>query len=133
MFEDEGSLRRRPRGFRRKQQMKSYSSPGSFYPPPSQYDAPQLNVSEIPNCYPTSYATYTHEYPSSSIQPPPPPPTFTSDAPWQYQSEYIRNPSPPQHVPPHQNVLDYGSSYHQSYQELYENGGNYFCHILIIH
>uniref|UniRef100_A0A8W7PH77 Uncharacterized protein n=1 Tax=Anopheles coluzzii TaxID=1518534 RepID=A0A8W7PH77_ANOCL len=32
MFEDEGSLRRRPRGFRRKQQMKGYGSGSAFYP-----------------------------------------------------------------------------------------------------
>ncbi|XP_041772789.1 forkhead box protein biniou [Anopheles merus] len=32
MFEDEGSLRRRPRGFRRKQQMKGYGGGSAFYP-----------------------------------------------------------------------------------------------------
>jgi forkhead box protein F len=117
MFEDEGSLRRRPRGFRRKQQMKSYSSPGPFYPS-SQYDGPQLNV-DIPNCYPSSYPTYSHEY-SSPVQAAPP--TF-SDTPWQYQSsEYVRNPSPPpQHAPPQSNILEYSGNY-QAYQP-YENGG----------
>jgi hypothetical protein len=124
MFEDEGSLRRRPRGFRRKQQMKSYSSPGTFFPPPpSQYDSAQLNVSE---CYPASYTTYSHEYSASSIQPPP---TSFSDGSWQYQSsEYVRNPSPPQHVSSIQsNVLDYGN--YQNYQ-VYENNGEltFVCH-----
>lgn len=113
MFEDEGSLRRRPRGFRRKQQMKSFSNPSSFYPP-TQYDAAQINVSDIPNCYPSSYAPYTHEYPGTAVQSAPP--SF-SDSPWQYQpSEYPRNPSPQQ-----TSVLEYGSSY-QTYPA-YENGG----------
>lgn len=115
MFEDEGSLRRRPRGFRRKQQMKTYSSSGSFYPS-SQYDSPQLNVTEIPNCYPTSYSTYSHDYAPTSVQPAVPPPTF-SDSPWQYQSsEYVRNPSPPQ-----SQSMEYGGNY-QTYSS-YENGG----------
>jgi forkhead box protein F len=115
MFEDEGSLRRRPRGFRRKQQMKSFSNPSSFYPP-SSYDSAQLNVTDIPNCYPSSYPSYTHEYSAASVQSAPP---AFSEAPWQYQtSEYVRNPSPPQ-----SNVLEYGNSY-QTYQA-YENGGNF--------
>lgn len=116
MFEDEGSLRRRPRGFRRKQQIKAYSNSGSFYPPAS-YEGPPINVSDIQNCYPTPYP-----YDSYSSAPPVPsaPPTF-SDVPWQYQSEYVRNPSPPQHVSPQSSVLEYSGSY-QSYQP-YENGG----------
>ncbi|KAL7034803.1 hypothetical protein ACKWTF_008102 [Chironomus riparius] len=113
MFEDEGSLRRRPRGFRRKQQMKSFSNSSSFYPP-SSYDSAQLNVADIPNCYPSSYPSYSHEYSAGSVQSAPP--SF-SEAPWQYQSsEYVRNPSPPQ-----SNVLEYANSY-QTYQA-YENGG----------
>lgn len=45
MFEDEGSLRRRPRGFRRKHQMKSYSSgPGSFYSPNNSYEGNSITV-----------------------------------------------------------------------------------------
>jgi len=115
MFEDEGSLRRRPRGFRRKQQMKSFSNPSSFYPP-SSYDSTQLNVTDIPNCYPSSYPSYSHEYSAASVQSAPP---AFSEAPWQYQtSDYVRNPSPPQ-----SNVLEYGNSY-QAYQA-YENGGNF--------
>jgi forkhead box protein F len=118
MFEDEGSLRRRPRGFRRKQQMKTFTNASSYYPP-TQYDGPQLNVSEIPNCYPTSYSSYSHEY-SPAVQPPP---SFSET--WQYPStEYIRNPSPPQHAPQSNNVLDYGANY-QTYQTTYENGGRF--------
>lgn len=51
MFEDEGSLRRRPRGFRRKHQMKSFGSPNpghmSYYPPPAGngYDNVSISVS----------------------------------------------------------------------------------------
>lgn len=111
MFEDEGSLRRRPRGFRRKQQMKSYSTTSSFYPA-TQYDGPQLNVTEIPNCYPASYTTYSHDYAPSSVQPAPP--AAFSDNPWQYQSsEYVRNPSPPQAQ----------SNYEYQAYSSYENGG----------
>lgn len=46
MFEDEGSLRRRPRGYRRKHQMKAYQPPSAtqFYPPT--YESTEmLNVS----------------------------------------------------------------------------------------
>jgi len=116
MFEDEGSLRRRPRGFRRKQQMKAYSSSGTFYPS-ANYDGPgQLNVSEIPNCYPSTYPTY--DYGNSPSVPPPAPPTFTDQ--WQYQqSEYVRNPSP-QHISSQPNI-DYGGSY-QNYAP-YDNAG----------
>lgn len=43
MFEDEGSLRRRPRGFRRKHQMKSSypgsTTPAGYYAPTSSYDS----------------------------------------------------------------------------------------------
>lgn len=47
MFEDEGSLRRRPRGFRRKHQLKSYPSTNSsnYYGPVSGYDNAVINVS----------------------------------------------------------------------------------------
>lgn len=112
MFEDEGSLRRRPRGFRRKQQIKAYSNSGSFYPS-SNYDGPPLNVSEVQNCYPTAYHYETYSTPPIA---PAPPSTF-SEVQWQnYQSEYVRNPSPPQ-----QTVLEYSGNY-QNYQP-YENGG----------
>lgn len=93
MFEDEGSLRRRPRGFRRKQQMKVYSNAGGTFYPPTVYDGTSLN--DAPNCYPAPYSSY--DYPGSTPSGPPPPPTFSE--PWQYQpSEYIRNSSSPQHV-----------------------------------
>lgn len=45
MFEDEGSLRRRPRGFRRKHQMKSYSGPSGFYTTGNGYDGTTIPVS----------------------------------------------------------------------------------------
>lgn len=44
MFEDEGSLRRRPRGFRRKHQMKSFPGPNGFYQNGNGYDGTQLPV-----------------------------------------------------------------------------------------
>lgn len=117
MFEDEGSLRRRPRGFRRKQQIKAYSNSGSFYPPANYEGPPGINVTEIQNIYPTPYP-----YESYSSAPPVPsgPPTF-SEVPWQYQSEYARNPSPTQHVSSQSGVLEYSGNY-QGYQP-YENGG----------
>lgn len=42
MFEDEGSLRRRPRGYRRKHQMKSYAPPG-----PGQFFAAPYETNEM--------------------------------------------------------------------------------------
>lgn len=45
MFEDEGSLRRRPRGFRRKHQQKSYPGGGTFYSNANGYDGGQISVS----------------------------------------------------------------------------------------
>lgn len=49
MFEDEGSLRRRPRGFRRKHQMKSYQGTNSsgYFAPPSGYDSGSVTVSSL--------------------------------------------------------------------------------------
>ena len=44
MFEDEGSLRRRPRGFRRKHQMKSYSGSSAFYSSTNSYDSSAIPV-----------------------------------------------------------------------------------------
>lgn len=46
MFEDEGSLRRRPRGFRRKHQLKSYSTPNysAHYVPPSGYESVSITL-----------------------------------------------------------------------------------------
>lgn len=118
MFEDEGSLRRRPRGFRRKQQIKAYSNQGSFYPP-ANYEGTPINAPDIQNCYPAPYP-----YEPYSVAPPVAsgPPTF-SEVSWQYQSEYVRNPSPPQHVSPQSGVLEYGGNY-QSYQP-YESGGKF--------
>lgn len=50
MFEDEGSLRRRPRGFRRKHQMKSYPGPSGFYPSSNGYDGTSIPVSFLIIC-----------------------------------------------------------------------------------
>lgn len=44
MFEDESSLRRRPRGFRRKHQIKSYASGNGFFADTGVYNA-SLTVS----------------------------------------------------------------------------------------
>lgn len=44
MFEDEGSLRRRPRGFRRKHQMKAYAGPNGYYPSNGGYDGTVISV-----------------------------------------------------------------------------------------
>lgn len=44
MFEDEGSLRRRPRGFRRKHQMKAYSGPNGYYTSQAAYDGTVISV-----------------------------------------------------------------------------------------
>lgn len=121
MFEDEGSLRRRPRGFRRKQQLKTYSNQATFYPPTT-YEGPALNVSEIQNCYPTPYSYETY----SQIPPPPVPSAPSSfNEPWQYQSEYVRNPSPTQHAPPQNGAHEYSASY-QTYQP-YESSSESTC------
>ncbi|KAG4066968.1 hypothetical protein HA402_007716 [Bradysia odoriphaga] len=73
MFEDEGSLRRRPRGFRRKHQMKSYPGPSGFYPSSNGYDG--ASIQELQNCYPQSYdyayspaATYAESWNSYAAE-----------------------------------------------------------------
>jgi forkhead box protein F len=122
MFEDEGSLRRRPRGFRRKQQIKNFSSSGPFYPA-SNFEGPPINVTEM-NCY---SSPYSYDYNSTAPPVATAPPAFhTSEVAWQYQSDYPRNPSPPQHAAPQSGVLDYAGSY-QAYQP-FESGSEFLCH-----
>lgn len=50
MFEDEGSLRRRPRGYRRKHQLKAYQppGPGQFYQSP--YESNEMLTVSRKNC-----------------------------------------------------------------------------------
>ncbi|XP_055842002.1 forkhead box protein biniou isoform X2 [Episyrphus balteatus] len=67
MFEDEGSLRRRPRGYRSKLKMKPYSAANGFYSP-SPYDNGSM---DNPNFYaPQSYTSYEYSTP----------PAFASEA-----------------------------------------------------
>jgi forkhead box protein F len=65
MFEDEGSLRRRPRGFRRKQ-LKSYGGGGAFYPTGSGYETSAIAVGDLPNCY-TSQPYGSYEYNPAAV------------------------------------------------------------------
>ncbi|XP_049542672.1 forkhead box protein biniou [Anopheles darlingi] len=70
MFEDEGSLRRRPRGFRRKQQLKGYGPPGSaFYPTGNAgYELTELPGSYLTQPYAAGYATeYGNIPPAAAI------------------------------------------------------------------
>uniref|UniRef100_A0A182FE29 Uncharacterized protein n=1 Tax=Anopheles albimanus TaxID=7167 RepID=A0A182FE29_ANOAL len=69
MFEDEGSLRRRPRGFRRKQQLKGYGPPGSaFYPTGSAgYELTELPGSYLTQSYAAGYATDYGNIPSAAM------------------------------------------------------------------
>lgn len=53
MFEDEGSLRRRPRGFRRKHQMKQYATP-------QYYQTPSYESNEIPSVCTLYIALFIH-------------------------------------------------------------------------
>ncbi|XP_058460998.1 forkhead box protein biniou [Malaya genurostris] len=76
MFEDEGSLRRRPRGFRRKQQLKAYTGGSAFYPAGS--TGYEITVPDLQSSYISQpYASY--EYPNSNGQ------AFTDS--WHYSSE----------------------------------------------
>lgn len=45
LFQDEGSLRRRPRGYRRKQQIK-YGTPNGYYTAPGAYENGEITVSK---------------------------------------------------------------------------------------
>ncbi|XP_055532750.1 forkhead box protein F1 [Wyeomyia smithii] len=114
MFEDEGSLRRRPRGFRRKQQLKAYGTGSAFYPAGSTgYD---IAVPELPSSYISQpYASY--EYPNANGQ------SFSDS--WHYPTEglgqyskithtSLHDPQPPPASPVQQNqststMLDYGN------------------------
>lgn len=115
MFEDEGSLRRRPRGFRRKQQIKAYSTSGPYYSSTG-YETTPIAVTDLPTCYSSSsYPTY--EYATTA----PAPPTF-SEPSWLYSSEYGSKPpqSPPQSS---NNILDYGSNYQYNNSSYIDNNG----------
>lgn len=130
MFEDEGSLRRRPRGFRRKQQLKSYSAGTIYYTTANGYESGPI-TSEMPNCYSTQpYSTYDYgpvgpattfsdswPYPTDgltsyqklthssiadvgSVSPPPPPPLSSTPTTATTQTS--------------SNILDYGYQYNTS-------------------
>uniref|UniRef100_A0A182NMF7 Fork-head domain-containing protein n=1 Tax=Anopheles dirus TaxID=7168 RepID=A0A182NMF7_9DIPT len=67
MFEDEGSLRRRPRGFRRKQQLKGYGGGSAFYPAGNTgYELTELSGGYLSQSY-GGYADYASIPPPSAI------------------------------------------------------------------
>ncbi|XP_053664421.1 forkhead box protein biniou [Anopheles marshallii] len=67
MFEDEGSLRRRPRGFRRKQQLKGYGAGSAFYPAGNTgYELTELSGGYLSQPY-GGYADYASIPPPSSV------------------------------------------------------------------
>ncbi|XP_058066167.1 forkhead box protein D2 [Anopheles bellator] len=67
MFEDEGSLRRRPRGFRRKQQLKGYATGSAFYTAGNTgYEIAELAGGYITAAQP--YGGYSADY--ANIPPP---------------------------------------------------------------
>uniref|UniRef100_A0A182QJW1 Fork-head domain-containing protein n=1 Tax=Anopheles farauti TaxID=69004 RepID=A0A182QJW1_9DIPT len=67
MFEDEGSLRRRPRGFRRKQQLKGYGGGSAFYPAGNTgYELTDLSGGYLSQTY-GGYADYASIPPPSAI------------------------------------------------------------------
>uniref|UniRef100_A0A182ITV2 Uncharacterized protein n=1 Tax=Anopheles atroparvus TaxID=41427 RepID=A0A182ITV2_ANOAO len=67
MFEDEGSLRRRPRGFRRKQQLKGYGAGSAFYAAGNGgYEITELSGGYLSQPY-GGYADYTTIPPPSAV------------------------------------------------------------------
>ncbi|KFB44478.1 AGAP005903-PA-like protein [Anopheles sinensis] len=67
MFEDEGSLRRRPRGFRRKQQLKGYGAGSAFYPAGNTgYEITELSGGYLSQPY-GGYADYASIPPPSAV------------------------------------------------------------------
>ncbi|XP_049295281.1 forkhead box protein biniou-like [Anopheles funestus] len=67
MFEDEGSLRRRPRGFRRKQQLKGYGAGSAFYPAGNTgYELTELSGGYLSQPY-GGYADYASIPPPSAV------------------------------------------------------------------
>ncbi|XP_050076167.1 forkhead box protein biniou [Anopheles maculipalpis] len=67
MFEDEGSLRRRPRGFRRKQQLKGYGGGSAFYPAGNTgYELTELSGGYLSQPY-GGYADYGSIPPPSAV------------------------------------------------------------------
>lgn len=114
MFEDEGSLRRRPRGFRRKQQQKAYSgATSSYYSTPTTFDPTPNNATDLPTCYPQ----YAYDYGNASV----PPVGTPFGAVWYENSEYIKSPASPQGNPTI--IENYGSyQYNPNYNQQIDNG-----------
>lgn len=112
---DEGSMRRRPRGFKRKQQIKAYTNSSNYFPNPNYESPPPVAVTDM-NCYPSHYAPY--EYAHTPTQPVVSSGNFQE---WQYHhSEYHRT-SPPQN-----GIMEYAANYQvQNYHVYSENPSEY--------
>ncbi|XP_062550079.1 forkhead box protein F2 [Armigeres subalbatus] len=115
MFEDEGSLRRRPRGFRRKQQLKAYAGGSAFYPAGA--TGYEITVPDLPGGYMSQpYGSY--DYPSANGQ------TFGADS-WHYPSEGLSQYSKITHTSLHDHQPPPGSPGQQGQSSSVLDYGNY--------
>ncbi|KXJ79098.1 hypothetical protein RP20_CCG002422 [Aedes albopictus] len=115
MFEDEGSLRRRPRGFRRKQQLKAYAGGSAFYPAGT--SGYEITVPDLPSGY-ISQPYGSYDYPSANGQ------TFGADS-WHYPSEGLSQYSKITHTSLHDHQPPSGSPGQQGQSSSVLDYGNY--------
>ncbi|XP_001653646.2 forkhead box protein biniou [Aedes aegypti] len=115
MFEDEGSLRRRPRGFRRKQQLKAYAGGSAFYPAGT--SGYEITVPELPSGY-ISQPYSSYDYPSANGQ------GFGADT-WHYPSEGLSQYSKITHTSLHDHQPPTGSPGQQGQSSSVLDYGNY--------
>lgn len=120
MFEDEGSLRRRPRGFAKKKHLKPYSpanGPYGHYGLPHQaFETNGLSASDIPSAYNSQHFTYEYNAPSAT--------TFAEASSWNYNTDLPQYPKM-SHTSVHESPSSAASigsqssnltEYHQIYQ-----------------
>lgn len=105
MFEDEGSLRRRPRGFRRKQQIKPYSAPPAPY-----YTSSPVTHGYESTAQSTYSSQFTYDYSAAPVPFSEPTTTgysYTMDPP-KLNSHYVDANASPQNPP---SQLEYSQIY----------------------
>lgn len=101
-------MRRRPRGFKRKQQIKAYTSSSSYYPNTNYENSSPAPVTDM-NCYSSHYS---YDYPHSQA----PQSTTFPEVSWQYHhSDYHRTSSP------QTGVMEYAANYQVQNYHVYEN------------
>lgn len=113
---DEGSMRRRPRGFKRKQQIKAYTNSSNYYPNANYESPPPVTVTDM-NCYPSHYAPY--EYGHAPSQP------AVSSGNFQEWQQY-HHPDYHRTSPPQSGIMEYAANYQVQNYHVYENPSEFY-------